>query len=67
LDESPGLLKPLNPAEQFRRHAHFRLEDFNELLGKEIEAERDFARCLELDSSMKSSLDKAVRAAKNRH
>ena len=30
LDESPGLLKPLNPAEQFRRHAHFRLENLNE-------------------------------------
>ena len=30
LDESPGLLKPLNPAEQFRRHAHFRPEDLNE-------------------------------------
>ena len=30
LDESPGLLKPLNPAEQFRRHAHFSLENFNE-------------------------------------
>ena len=29
-DESPGLLKPLNPAEQFRRHAHFRLEALNE-------------------------------------
>ena len=29
-DESPGLLKPLNPAEQFRRHAHFRLENLNE-------------------------------------
>jgi len=30
LDESPGLLKPLNPAEQFRRYAHFRLENLNE-------------------------------------
>jgi hypothetical protein len=30
LHESPGLLKPLNPAEQFRRHAHFRLENLNE-------------------------------------
>ena len=30
LDESPGLLKPLNPAEQFRRQAHFRLENLNE-------------------------------------
>ena len=30
LDESPGLLKPLNPAEQFRRHAHFRAEHLNE-------------------------------------
>ena len=30
LDESPGLLKPLNPAEQFRRHAYFRLENLNE-------------------------------------
>ena len=30
LDESPGLLKPLNPAEQLRRHAHFRLEHLNE-------------------------------------
>ena len=30
LDESPGLLKPLNPAEQFRRHAHFRLENLDE-------------------------------------
>ena len=30
LDESPGLLKPLNPAEQFRRHAHFHLENLNE-------------------------------------
>ena len=30
LDESSGLLKPLNPAEQFRRHAHFRLENLNE-------------------------------------
>jgi len=30
LDESPGLLEPLNPAEQFRRHAHFRLENLNE-------------------------------------
>ena len=30
LDENPGLLKPLNPAEQFRRHAHFRLENLNE-------------------------------------
>jgi hypothetical protein len=30
LDESPGLLKPLNPAEQFRLHAHFRLENLNE-------------------------------------
>ena len=30
LDESPGLLKPLNPAEQFRRHTHFRLENLNE-------------------------------------
>jgi hypothetical protein len=30
LDESPGLLKPLNPAEQFRRDAHFRLENLNE-------------------------------------
>ena len=30
LDESPGLLKTLNPAEQFRRHAHFRLENLNE-------------------------------------
>jgi hypothetical protein len=29
LDESPSLLKPLNPAEQFRRHAHFRLENLN--------------------------------------
>ena len=29
-DESPGLLKPLNPAEQFRRHTHFRLENLNE-------------------------------------
>src|SRR5262249_50985343 len=27
---SPGLLKPLNPAEQFRRYAHFRLENLNE-------------------------------------
>ena len=26
LDQSPGLLKPLNPAEQFRRHSHFRFE-----------------------------------------
>jgi len=30
LDEGPGLLKPLNPAEQFWRHAHFRLENLNE-------------------------------------
>jgi len=30
LDESSGLLKPLNPAEQFRRYAHFRLENLNE-------------------------------------
>src|SRR5215813_5437920 len=30
LNESPDLLKPLNPAEQFRRHAHFRLENLNE-------------------------------------
>ena len=30
LDERPRLLKPLNPAEQFRRHAHFRLENLNE-------------------------------------
>jgi len=30
LDESPGLLKPLNPAEQFRRHAYFRIENLNE-------------------------------------
>ena len=30
LDASPGLLKPLNPAEQFRRHAHFRLENLTE-------------------------------------
>ena len=30
LDESPRLLEPLNPAEQFRRHAHFRLENLNE-------------------------------------
>lgn len=30
LDESAGLLKPLNPAEQFRRHAHFRLENLDE-------------------------------------
>ena len=30
LDESPGLLKPLNPAEQFRRHSYFRLENLNE-------------------------------------
>jgi len=30
LEESPGLLKPLNPAEQFRRDAHFPLENLNE-------------------------------------
>ena len=30
LDESAGLLKPLNPAEQFRRHAHFGLENLDE-------------------------------------
>ena len=30
LDENPGLLKPLNPAEQFRRYAHFCLENLNE-------------------------------------
>ena len=30
LDESPSLLKPLNPAEQFRCDAHFRLENLNE-------------------------------------
>ena len=30
LDESPGLLKPLNPAEQFGRHAHLQLENLNE-------------------------------------
>ena len=30
LDESPGLLEPLNPAEQFRRYAHFRLENLYE-------------------------------------
>src|SRR6185503_4010069 len=30
MDESPGLLKPQNPAEQFRRDAHFRLENLNE-------------------------------------
>src|SRR5262245_6142479 len=30
LDESAGLLKPLNPAEQFRRYAHFCLENLNE-------------------------------------
>ena len=30
LDESPGLLKPLDPAEEFRRNAHFRLENLNE-------------------------------------
>src|SRR5215208_1192703 len=29
-DESPALLKPLNPAEQFRRQAHFRLEYLDE-------------------------------------
>lgn len=29
-DEIPGLLKPLNPAEQFRRYAHFRFENLNE-------------------------------------
>src|SRR5262249_2717028 len=28
--QCPGLLKPLNPAEQFRCHANFRLEDLNE-------------------------------------
>jgi hypothetical protein len=28
--QSPGLLKSLNPAEEFRRHAHFRLENLNE-------------------------------------
>jgi len=36
------------------------------LLGKESEAEHDFARCLELDSSLKDSLAKAVAAAKKR-
>jgi hypothetical protein len=30
LNESAGLLKPLNPAEQFGRHAHFRLENLDE-------------------------------------
>jgi hypothetical protein len=30
LGESPGMLKSLNPAEQFRRYAHFRLENLNE-------------------------------------
>src|SRR5215510_6825541 len=30
LNESPGLLKPLDPAEQLRRHAYFRLENLNE-------------------------------------
>jgi hypothetical protein len=29
-DESPGLLKPLNPAEQFRRQANFILENLDE-------------------------------------
>ena len=29
-DESPGLLKPLNPAEQFRRQANFILKNLNE-------------------------------------
>src|SRR5262249_24860687 len=29
-DESPGLLKPLNPAEQFRLYTHFLLENLNE-------------------------------------
>src|SRR5215510_4341750 len=30
LDERPCLLKPLNAAEQFRRHAHLCLENLNE-------------------------------------
>src|SRR5215471_13331788 len=30
LNQSPGLLKPLNPTEQFGRQAHFRLENLNE-------------------------------------
>ena len=30
LDESSGLLKPLNSTEQFRRYAYFRLENLNE-------------------------------------
>jgi len=30
LGDCPGLLKSLNPAEQFRRHAYFRLENLNE-------------------------------------
>ena len=30
LDEGPGLLEPLNPAEKFRRHTHFRLKNLNE-------------------------------------
>jgi hypothetical protein len=32
--------------------------------GRETEAESDFARCLELDGSLKSSLDEAIKAAK---
>ncbi len=30
MDESPGLLKPLNPAEQFRRQTDFGFEHLNE-------------------------------------
>jgi lipoprotein NlpI len=36
------------------------------LHGQDAEAERDFTRCLELDSSLKPSLDKAVAAIKKR-
>ena len=30
LDESPGLLKPLNTTEKFRRHPHYFLENLDE-------------------------------------